>query len=157
MTACAQQPIRSPQPGFTMVELLVAIAIVGLLMAVTVPGSMRFYQSIQYRQAVRDVLTTLGQARHQAMDKGQAQNVGFDAERGQIQFYDEVVQLPKGFEMTVTTASEVNQQNLGVIRFYPEGGSTGGDIDVTSPRGRGVRISVDWLMGSVSQEAYDVN
>jgi len=157
MTACAQHPIRRPQPGFTMVELLVAIAIVGLLMAVTVPGSMRFYQSIQYRQAVRDVLTTLGQARHQAMDKGQAQNVGFDAERGQIQFYDEVVQLPKGFEMTVTTASEVNQQNLGVIRFYPEGGSTGGDIDVTSPRGRGVRISVDWLMGSVSQEAYDVN
>ena len=157
MTACAQQPIRRPQPGFTMVELLVAIAIVGLLMAVTVPGSMRFYQSIQYRQAVRDVLTTLGQARHQAMDKGQAQNVGFDAERGQIQFYDEVVQLPKGFEMTVTTASEVNQQNLGVIRFYPEGGSTGGDIDFTSPRGRGVRISVDWLMGSVSQEAYDVN
>ena len=157
MTACAQQPIRRPQPGFTMVELLVAIAIVGLLMAVTVPGSMRFYQSIQYRQAVRDVLTTLGQARHQAMDKGQAQNVGFDAERGQIQFYDDVVQLPKGFEMTVTTVSEVNQQNLGVIRFYPEGGSTGGDIDVTSPRGRGVRISVDWLMGSVSQEAYDVN
>ena len=157
MTACAQQPIRRPQPGFTMVELLVAIAIVGLLMAVTVPGSMRFYQSIQYRQAVRDVLTTLGQARHQAMDKGQAQNVGFDAERGQIQFYDDVVQLPKGFEMMVTTASEVNQQNLGVIRFYPEGGSTGGDIDVTSPRGRGVRISVDWLMGSVSQEAYDVN
>ena len=90
MTACAQQPIRRPQPGFTMVELLVAIAIVGLLMAVTVPGSMRFYQSIQYRQAVRDVLTTLGQARHQAMDKGQAQNVGFDAERGQIQFYDDV-------------------------------------------------------------------
>jgi general secretion pathway protein H len=157
MTACVQQPIRRPQPGFTMVELLVAIAIVGLLMAVTVPGSMRFYQSIQYRQAVRDVLTTLGQARHQAMDKGQAQNVGFDAERGQIQFYDDVLQLPKGFEMTVTTASEVNQQNLGVIRFYPEGGSTGGDIDVTSPRGRGVRISVDWLMGSVSQEAYDVN
>jgi general secretion pathway protein H len=157
MTACTQQLIRRPQPGFTMVELLVAIAIVGLLMAVTVPGSMRFYQSIQYRQAVRDVLTTLGQARHQAMDKGQAQNVGFDAERGQIQFYDDVLQLPKGFEMTVTTASEVNQQNLGVIRFYPEGGSTGGDIDVTSPRGRGVRISVDWLMGSVSQEAYDVN
>ena len=157
MTACAQQPIRRPQPGFTMVELLVAIAIVGLLMAVTVPGSMRFYQSIQYRQAVRDVLTTLGQARHQAMDKGQAQNVGFDAERGQIQFYDDVLQLPKGFEMAVTTANEVNQQNLGVIRFYPEGGSTGGDIDVTSPRGRGVRISVDWLMGSVSQEAYDVN
>ena len=140
-----------------MVELMVAIAIVGLLMAVAVPGSMRFYQSMQYRQAVRDVLTTLGQARQQAMDKGQAQDVGFDPEQGRVHYQQDLVQLPKGFELTVTTAGEVNRDNLGVIRFYPEGGSTGGDIDVASPLGRGVRISVDWLMGSVSQEAYDVN
>jgi general secretion pathway protein H len=157
MTAIAPQSFRRAQSAFTMVELLVAIAIVGLLMAVTVPGTMRFYESMQYRQAVRDVLTTLGQARHQAMDKGQAQDVGFDPGQGRIQYQDDTLQLPKGFELTVTTAGEVNRDNIGVIRFYPEGGSTGGDIDVESPLGRGVRISVDWLMGSVSQEAYDVN
>ena len=157
MTVSYAQFANARQSGFTMVELLVAIAIVGLLMAVAVPGSVRFYQSMQYRQAVRDVLTTLGEARHQAMDKGQAQDVGFDPDELKIQYQEDLLQLPKGFELTVTTASEVNRENLGVVRFYPEGGSTGGDIDVVSPSGRGVRISVDWLMGSVSQEAYDVN
>ena len=56
--------------GFTLVELLVAIAIVGLLMAVSVPGSIRMYESMQYRQAVRGVISTLAEARQQAVDRG---------------------------------------------------------------------------------------
>ncbi len=104
---------------------MVAIAIVGLLLAVTVPASMRFYESIQYRQAVRDVLSTLGSARQQAMDRGKAQDVTFDPGDRRIAFDEDVLQLPGGFELSVTTAGEVNRGNLGVIRFYPEGSSTG--------------------------------
>ena len=59
MATPAHNPAGQGQSAFTLVELLVAIAIVGLLMAVTVPGSIRMYESMQYRQAVRDVLTTL--------------------------------------------------------------------------------------------------
>ena len=44
-----------------------------------------------------------------------------------------------------------------MIRFYPEGGSSGGGIDMERPGGTGVRISVDWLVGRVSQEAYVVD
>ena len=148
---------RRGQRAFTLVEIMVAIAIVGLLLAVAVPGSMRMYESIQYRQAVRDVLTTLADARHQAVDKGRAQDVAFDPERQQISFHDDTQQLFDGFRLTVTTAREVNRENLGVIRFYPEGSSTGGDVDIASPTGRSVRISVDWLMGGVSQSSYEAN
>jgi general secretion pathway protein H len=144
-----------PQRAFTLVELMVAMAVVGLLLAVTVPGSMRFYQSIQYRQAVRDVLSTLGSARQQAMDQGRAQDVLFSPENASIEYRGEVQQLPRGFAMQLTTASEVNQGAVGVIRFYPQGSSTGGDIAIRSPVGRGVRITVDWLMGGVSQVSDD--
>lgn len=156
-TCLANNPCVKPQSAFTMVELLVAIAIVGLLMAVSVPGSIRFYESIQYRQAVRDVLTTLGTARQLAIDKGKIQDVKFDPQGGKIVLNDRVDQLPRGFNLAVTTASEVNRDGRGVVRFYPEGGSSGGDIDIESPTGRGVTISVDWLMGGVSQAAYDIN
>ena len=157
MTVLPPSLPRREQCAFTLVEMMVAIAIVGLLMAVTVPGSIRMYESIQYRQAVRDVLTTLGSARQLAVDRGRAQDVAFDPERGQVSLGDDIQQLPDGFELTVTTASEVNRQNVGVIRFYPEGSSTGGDVDIASPTGRGVRISVDWLMGGVSQSSYEAN
>ena len=157
MTVLPPSLPRREQCAFTLVEMMVAIAIVGLLMAVTVPGSIRMYESIQYRQVVRDVLTTLGSARHLAVDRGRAQDVAFDPDRRQVSLGDDIQQLPDGFELTVTTASEVNRQNVGVIRFYPEGSSTGGDVDIASPTGRGVRISVDWLMGGVSQSSYEAN
>ncbi len=134
---------------------MVAIAIVGLVIAVTVPGSMRFYESIQYRQSVRDVLSALGGARQQAMDTGRAQDVLFRPREGSIEYAGETLLLPDDFTLAVTTASEVNQGAAGVIRFYPEGGSTGGDIDITAPGGRGVRIAVDWLMGGVTQVRHE--
>ena len=157
MTVLPPSLPRREQCAFTLVEMMVAMAIVGLLMAVTVPGSIRMYESIQYRQVVRDVLTTLGSARQLAVDRGRAQDVAFDPDRRQVSLGDDIQQLPDGFELTVTTASEVNRQNVGVIRFYPEGSSTGGDVDIASPTGRGVRISVDWLMGGVSQSSYEAN
>ena len=42
--------------GFTIVELLIAITIVGVVMAASVPASIRFYESMQYRQAIRGVI-----------------------------------------------------------------------------------------------------
>jgi len=38
---------------------------------------------------------------------------------------------------------------MAAIRFYPDGSSTGGSIDL-SVNGEGYRIKVDWLTGGVS-------
>jgi general secretion pathway protein H len=153
----AEVRCRCGQSGFTMLELLVAISIVGLLLALAVPASFRFYESIQYRQAVRDVVTTLASARYQAINSGRAQDVAVDPVSGIIRFNNRSMQLPAGFRIAVHTAREVNREREGVIRFYPEGGSSGGGIDLERPGGRGVRISVDWLMGRVSQDPYAYN
>lgn len=146
---------RRRQTAFTLVELMVAIAIVGLLLAATVPASMRFYESIQYRQAVRDVLGTLSAARQQAMDFGRPRDVLINTQQARVSLGDDSVYLPDGFTLSVTSASEVNRDALAVIRFYPEGSSSGGDIDIRSPAGQGVRVSVDWLMGGIEQARYD--
>ena len=61
--------------AFTLVELVVAISIVGVLLAASVPASVRFYESMQYRQAIRDVITTLASARYKAVNTGTAQDV----------------------------------------------------------------------------------
>lgn len=156
MSATGEQRLRGGEPGFTMLEMLVAITIVGLLLAVSVPASFRFYESIQYRQAIRDVITTLASARYQAINSGQAQDVAIDPGANIIRFNDQRKQLPDGFSIAVHTAREVNREREGVIRFYPEGGSSGGGVDLERPGGSGVRISVDWLMGRVSQVGYAV-
>lgn len=139
-----------------MLELLVAISIAGLLLAVAVPASVRFYDSMQYRQAVRDVVTTLGSARYRAIDSGRAQDVAVDPFANTLRFADEIIRLPGGLEVGVESAGELNRDRAGVIRFYPEGGASGGGIDLRRSDGSGVKIAVDWLMGRVTQEAYVV-
>ncbi len=153
MTRAVPAPARQ-HSGFTLLELLAAITIVGLVLAVAVPASVRFYESIQYRQAVRDVVTALASARYRAINTGRAQDVSVDPGKNTLEWNGERTELPDGFNVAVHSARELNRDRIGVIRFYPEGGSSGGGVDMERADGSGVRVSVDWLVGRVSQETY---
>jgi general secretion pathway protein H len=118
---------------------------------------MRFYESMQYRQAVRDVITALASARYQAVNSGRAQDVSINPFTNTVTQNGESSALPDSVSLAVTSARELNRDRLAVIRFYPEGGSSGGDIDLQRTNGAGVRISIDWLVGRVSQVSYAVD
>ena len=64
----------------------------------------------------------------------------------------EVVELPEGMELELTTArSELTSESVGGIRFYPDGGSTGGLVRLAA-NGREYRINIAWLTGEASLE-----
>ena len=140
--------------AFTLVELVVAISIVGVLLAASVPASVRFYESMQYNQAIRDVITTLASARFKAVNSGTAQDVLINPQTNVLRLNNDVQQLPEKFQIVVSSAAEINRESEGVIRFYPDGGSSGGDIEIAQPGGAGVKISVDWLVGRVTHVRY---
>jgi general secretion pathway protein H len=140
--------------GFTILELLVAMTIVGMLLMASVPSTIRFYESMKYRQAIRDVITTLGSARYRAVNSGNSQDVSINPETKLLTYQAHKVQIPEILTVAVHSAKEVNTDSSGVIRFYPEGGSSGGGIDLERPDGSGVRIAIDWLAGIVTHESY---
>ena len=43
----------------------------------------------------------------------------------------------------------MNRNGLGVIRFYHDGGASGGGIDISRNEAPVVKIAVDWLVGRV--------
>lgn len=151
---CARRQSSSAarQRGFSLVELMVVMAIAGLVLAVAVPASMRFYDSMQTRQAVRDTITLLSSARQQAVIQGVTQDVIIDPRRRTLTLNNTVREMPGNLGLTVHGAAELNLQNAGVIRFYPEGGSSGGGLDIDNPGVGRVSIAVDWLVGRVTHE-----
>ena len=135
--------------GFTLVEIVAAVTVVGLVLALAVPQSIRFYESVQFRASVREVITLLNAARYAAVAKGTAQDVVISPRDKWVLFGDEQVQFGDGVSLAAHSAKEVNRDGLGVIRFYHDGGASGGGIDISRNEAPVVKIAVDWLVGRV--------
>jgi general secretion pathway protein H len=137
-------------PGFTLLELLIAFAIFGLLLAVATPSGLRMYENMQYRGAVSDVFSTLTMARVAAISRGDSLDVVINPEARMLSVGDTQSRLPDNVTLRVLGARELNREDAGVIRFYPDGSSSGGAVGLVSEQGKETEVQVDWLLGSVS-------
>ncbi|HRD32755.1 MAG TPA: GspH/FimT family protein [Rhodocyclaceae bacterium] len=155
MFACrgeAPDPARRGN-GFTLIELVVALAIAALALAALPTGLSRLYENVEYRTTVRDLLSGLKAARAEAARSGMA--VPFVVDVGERSFSvgeRRAGTVPERLELSLIVAATEQAAERGSIRFYPDGSSTGGSIIVRRPTGVGVRLRVDWLLGRVSQE-----
>jgi prepilin-type N-terminal cleavage/methylation domain-containing protein len=66
----ARSRFRRPGAGFTLVEIMIVVAIIAVVFAMGAPGFVRVLQKGPMRQAVSDVVEALGQARAQAILRG---------------------------------------------------------------------------------------
>lgn len=128
------------------VIVLLAIA----LTAVTFSFS-KSLQSAKIRGASRDLVAALRYTRGQAIVKGKQEVLTLDLNGNSYTAPGKhAVKLPKDMTLGLTTAdSEVTGDNVGGIRFFPDGSSTGGHVSVFQGR-REWRINVAWLTGDIA-------
>lgn len=128
------------------------------MMVALVPAALgRLRESVDYRDAVRAVVSDLRTARQRAWVEGVEVRFMVDLAHGSFGLDGRALRtLPKPLQMRVTVAGiEWSEQQRAAIRFLPQGGATGGSVDVLRPHGGGVRITVDWLSAAVSQTALE--
>jgi general secretion pathway protein H len=158
MTPRCQARTRHGKPagragGFTLVEVLVVMVIIALVLGLVATSLSRSISGAEARQSARNLVAALRYTRTQAILRKSEQvfTVDLEARAYQAPGRERVV-LPEGVELQLTTAaSEVVQDNVGAIRFFPDGGSTGGRVDL-DVNGREFVVHVAWLTGEARLE-----
>jgi general secretion pathway protein H len=153
--------------GFTLLELLVVLAIAGLL-ATLVPAAVpAVVPGVKARMAAYDLASTLRDARSLAISRSTPVDVLFDLESASYAVAGSpATGLPRGLVLAIgqrsghasDTGRAVRHSSSGreqpvTLRFYPDGSSSGLDLRMGPEGGGGYVVRVDWLFGGASVAA----
>ena len=145
--------MRKQQSGFTLIELVAVVVLLGIALSVASLSFSKSLTSAKIEAASRDLVAALRYTRGQAIVHGQQQALDIDVEHNTYQAPGKpIVHLPREMHMALVTA-EIEQTGAtsGRIRFFPDGASTGGHVTVFMGQ-RQWQINVSWLTGQVVRE-----
>ncbi|MGL4232251.1 MAG: GspH/FimT family pseudopilin [Casimicrobium sp.] len=142
--------------GFTMLEMLAVILVIAAVAALSAPMFSSSVSAATHRAAAREVAAMLRLARTEAVAKRIDVGVDFDLEARTLQMpgaaNKRIAKIPEGIEINLTTtAAETKNEKQASVRFYPDGGATGGRVTL-KVRERSYLVDIDWLTGRVSIE-----
>ena len=139
-------------PGFTLIELVVVLAILGLAYALVPPLFASARATTELKGATRQLAAGLRQARNYAVTKRAEAVLTLNVEKrdftvsGDARTYS----LPRQLQLKMVTAQrEVIDDKIAAIRFYADGSSNGGRITLTAGE-RSFEVDVNWLTGRVA-------
>ncbi|KRG45551.1 type II secretion system protein GspH [Stenotrophomonas panacihumi] len=141
---------RSRARGVTLLEMLLVIALIavaGVLAAGVLGGGI---DGLRLRSNGKQLASELRLVRTRAMASGVPQQFEIDPRSGRwSSTLGHHGQVPAQLRMAFTGAREVQpRQGTGAIRFFADGASTGGRIELAARQARW-RIDVAWITGEV--------
>lgn len=139
-------PWKRKDWGFTLIELVIVLAIVGLTLAIAVPLLTRSFGGAALNAAASEIRSTVNEARSTAI--AEDRTVVFRGDPGGGYWVDR-----NHFALPLMNGAQpLRVATLGgaQISFFPSGGSSGGRIVVSSGGGER-RIAVDALTGRASE------
>jgi general secretion pathway protein H len=138
------------QHGFTLIEVVVVMAVLALAAAVTVPAIGRGTEALRARAEVAGLSAFLRHARQQAITRRETQEVRIDPQAHLVVLAAAgAVEARSSRRLWTDLRIEASPPAALTVRFLPQGLSTGGTFRIEAPGRRVYLITVDPLTGRV--------
>jgi general secretion pathway protein H len=147
-------PVRSSSPrnshGFTLVELVVVLIILGLAVGMVLPRVGASWKRMEDREFLQEFVETLKRARLRAMNSGTV--VAFRI-RGSERMYGLMLPpskpIPSNVDIDADSLETDPETKDSLILFFPDGSMSGSDLEITFDQARAFRIAINPLFGTV--------
>jgi general secretion pathway protein H len=139
--------------GFTLLEMLVVIAIVALVAALSIPLLSRMPDGVHLRALSNGLAAALRATRSAAIRLNSETSLVVDVDR---RIFQSTVVSPQPIAQDISTkltfASGISDgRSEGAFHFFPDGSSTGGTVTL-SLHGKEEKLCVDWVTGDVRRD-----
>lgn len=137
--------------GFTLMELMVVLAILGLALILAVPVLDRLLPGLELRTDARSFASALREARATAIGRNEVVRITIDRKQGALKVGGAVI-VRSSSEISIMDLAEPSESPAAAadeIRFFPDGTSTGVRLTLAHDDRR-KHVVVDWLTGAVS-------
>jgi general secretion pathway protein H len=132
--------------------MLIVLALMAIIAGVVIPIFGTGVSTTELKRATREVAAGLRLARSQAIAQRSDSVLMLDVAGRTFSVPPDprVHSMPSGIELKLFTAQrDLVSDQVGAVRFFPDGGSTGGRITLAAGD-RKFDVDIDWLTGRVA-------
>ena len=149
--------MKGPRAGFTLLETVVVLMIIGLASALALPMIEGGFEAREVRRAARQIASTMHYCRGEAVSLGAPQEMVIDTYRNTIHTtgWDRWAVLTERAIITDVHGGNVLGDGMVQVLFFPNGSTSGAEVLLASRRDRfanRLRVALDPLLGSVRVE-----
>lgn len=141
-------------PGFTLLELLVVMTLIGIAALLVVPR-VGGGQMVQLQAQVREIVALLNYARRSAIIEGKIKTVILtpgNAEPAVAASTQSNTWTSRGAKLAWSEKNKDRPKDRFELSFYPEGGSDGGELIVTQDDKFKMKITVHPITGKIKAD-----